>query len=157
MSKYQPLADFLKAQDADEVPLTFAQIERLLGARLPASAYDYAAWWANDDGKSHVQAKAWLEAGFTTERVSAAQKRVVFRKIRSRKGVMEAPQKFDAGPTQSKLGRHPAIGALKGTFTIAPGWDVVKPAFDAEELEEIDTNLERTARLIEQGLAHKAE
>lgn len=157
MPKYQPLADFLRGQDAEHVPMTFAQIERLLGAALPASAYDYAAWWANDDGKSHVQAKAWLEAGFLTEQVNPARKRVVFRKLRSRKGVMETPQNYQAGMQLPATGHHPAFGALKGTFSIAPGWDVAKPALDDEDLEEIEANLERTADLIEQGLARKAE
>jgi len=37
--KYQPLADYLAAHPADEVTLTFAQIEAILGAPLPSSAY----------------------------------------------------------------------------------------------------------------------
>src|ERR1700744_5837808 len=29
--------------------------------------------------------------------------------------------------------RHPAFGALKGTFIIEPGWDLARPAMDPEE------------------------
>jgi hypothetical protein len=41
---------------------------------------------------------------------------------------------------------------MKGTFTIEPGWDLTKPALDAEELAEMEANLERTADLIADGL-----
>jgi len=47
------------------------------------------------------------------------------------------------------------IGALKGTFTIEPGWDLNKPALDAEELEAMEANLDRTADLIARGLGDK--
>jgi hypothetical protein len=53
---------------------------------------------------------------------------------------------------EKKPFRSPLWGALKGTFTIEPGWDLTKPALDSDEMEEMDTNLDRTADMIEQGL-----
>ena len=46
-SKYQPLADYLAAQTADEVRLSFAAIEAILGAALPTSAYQ-RMWWTSN-------------------------------------------------------------------------------------------------------------
>jgi len=47
MSKYAPLKDFLVAQNADRVPMSFAEIERVLSLPLPASK-QYPAWWSNN-------------------------------------------------------------------------------------------------------------
>jgi hypothetical protein len=54
-----------------------------------------------------------------------------------------------------KSGRHPMIGAMRGTFTIAPGWDLTRPALDPEELAEWEANLERKAELIQKVLSGK--
>ncbi len=35
MGKYSALGDYLRAQTRSEVPMTFAQIERVIGAKLP--------------------------------------------------------------------------------------------------------------------------
>ena len=66
MSKYAPLSDFLAAQPAPLVKLSFAQIERVVGAPLPASARRHCAWWANERIGTHSHARAWLDAGYKT-------------------------------------------------------------------------------------------
>lgn len=38
MSKYAPLADYLRNLDGSEVTLSFDEIERILGFSLPATA-----------------------------------------------------------------------------------------------------------------------
>jgi hypothetical protein len=65
MAKYDPLREALQSEQAGEVILTFAEIERLVG-RLPASALNYDEWWSNEDHRTtrHVQSKAWGAAGF---------------------------------------------------------------------------------------------
>ncbi len=62
-SKYYPLYQYLQQNERDRVTLTLAQIEGLLEASLPATAYSQRAWWSN---RSHgaVQAAAWMEAGY---------------------------------------------------------------------------------------------
>jgi hypothetical protein len=47
------------------------------------------------------------------------------------------------------------IGALKGTFTIEPGWDLTKPALDEDELAEWEASLDRKADLIDEMLSKK--
>lgn len=162
MSKYRPLTAFLKDKTAHQLSLTFAEVEKVLGFKLPLSAYEHPAWWANDTGQSHAQAKAWLSAGYATEQVNRKAKKLVFTRIGKSPahfGLAETQRKFQAAEKSVAEGiaRHPLIGAMKGTFTIQLGWDLTKPAMDPEELEEMDANLERTANLIEKGLsgAHK--
>ena len=43
MSKYTPLGEFLRSHRADEIPMTFEDIEQLINGKLPASAR-YRAW-----------------------------------------------------------------------------------------------------------------
>lgn len=77
MSKYAPLKTFLSRQTRSEAAMSFSDIERVLGFRLPVSARKHQAWWANHAG-THVNAQAWLDAGWKTSRVELASERVVF-------------------------------------------------------------------------------
>jgi len=63
--KYLPLYEFLRNTSDRTVRLSYSEIERLLGFKLPASAYNHKAWWSNSF--SHSQAHAWLNAGWYTE------------------------------------------------------------------------------------------
>ena len=71
--KYEPLELYLRAVPAPirDVTLSFAEIERILGASLPPSALSHRPWWENQkDSKSRPQAHAWLSAGFHVDAVS---------------------------------------------------------------------------------------
>ena len=48
--KYSPLENYLRDLPANqkEVALSFEQIERIINAKLPPSAYEYQTWWANE-------------------------------------------------------------------------------------------------------------
>jgi hypothetical protein len=64
MGKYDPLREHLASlDDRTHVRLTFNEIAALVGA-LPASAWQHPAWWANEVDGAHVQAHAWLDAGW---------------------------------------------------------------------------------------------
>lgn len=75
-SKYAPLkkyfADLPKKQQ--EVTLTFAEIEAILNDKLPDSPRKYKGWWANDIRGRHVQAVAWLDAGWKMESVDLTKR-----------------------------------------------------------------------------------
>ena len=77
MSKYQPLEAFLTGRPDRELPMTFAEVEALLGFGLPASARVHPQWWSNNVG-SHVAVRAWRDAGWRTSRVDVGGERVVF-------------------------------------------------------------------------------
>ena len=153
MPKYHPLTAFLKASSAHQLPLTFAEVENILGAKLPASAYEHPAWWANDAGKSHVQAKAWLSAGYETEQIDRRAKKLVFKRIADAPGMAESGREFvHAESGEKKLGRHPALGSMKGTFTIEPGYDLASPMFTDEEWAEIEKEMGADWDQIERGM-----
>jgi hypothetical protein len=61
---YLPLAAYLTACQANEVQLSFEDIERILGRPLPPTAHR-AAWWANIAQTG--QARAWLDAGWVVK------------------------------------------------------------------------------------------
>jgi hypothetical protein len=136
MSKYEPLARFL-AGGSSAIALTFEEIERILGFRLPPSARKYPAWWSNHES-SHVQTRAWLTAGFQTGQVDIGGEKVVFspaaggfgeEKQARFAGAASAGIAVDAMDGTKVVVRHPAWGALKGMITIPEGVDLTEPAF----------------------------
>ncbi len=79
MSKYDRLGEYLDERGESPVTLTFKQIEGVLGAPLPQSAYKDRTWWGNNEG--HVQAKAWLSRGWRVEHVDLGACSVTFRRV----------------------------------------------------------------------------
>jgi hypothetical protein len=123
MGKYQPLSEFLKKQAGSEVRLTFSQIERIIGQKLPPKAQHHRAWWSNSASNS-VLTKAWLDAGFRSEQVDLEGRKLLFRKAGAGKKMAEADDR--KLPVVSK--QHPLFGCMKGLMTIAPGTDLTAPA-----------------------------
>ena len=78
--KYEPLKTYLSSLSEPVTVLTYDEIERLLGQKLPNTAYSDAwrQWWANTE--THSQALAWLRAGWRVTRPDLANKRVEFRR-----------------------------------------------------------------------------
>lgn len=77
MGKYDPLKNFLKSQASSEAPMSFPDVENILGFELPPSARRHPAWWSNNVG-THVNARAWREVGWKTSRVDLGSERVTF-------------------------------------------------------------------------------
>lgn len=122
-SKYRPLTQHLRGQRANRVPMSFAEIERALGTKLPPSASAHRAWWSNNPN-NNVMTKAWLAAGFETEQVDLAGRKLVFKRVAqtpSSANFAESPQSdFSVAP---KLG---LFGWLRGTV-VSTG-DLTEPA-----------------------------
>ena len=74
--KYRPLGNHLAGLRARSCNMTFEQIEEIIGSDLPASAWRYRPWWAND--QSHVQSKAWMDVGWRVVSVNQERGRVHF-------------------------------------------------------------------------------
>ena len=131
MAKYAPLADYLRGSGQDSVAMTFSDIERIIGAELPQSAFTHRAWWSNNP-TNNVMTHAWLEAGYTTANVDMAARTLVFRK-----SAPYGPAPEAGGRVLRDEARAPAaadtvsfslvFGALKGTVTIKPGTDLTAP------------------------------
>jgi hypothetical protein len=123
MSKYAPLTTFLAESAQSEIPLGFAEIEGVIGHPLPASK-KYAAWWSNNPS-NNVMTRAWLAAGYQTERVDIAGERLVFRRT-----VEGAGPRAVAGTLLERIQAR-----LGGTVTVSSGVDLAAPVgemWDAE-------------------------
>jgi hypothetical protein len=81
VAKYDPLKQYLTNQKNDEIPMDFKDIERVIGATLPASSRD-REWWENDVSGSHVQAQSWRGAGYSVDRINIELEKVIFRRVR---------------------------------------------------------------------------
>ena len=82
MSKYSPLAGFLKECPHHEITLTFAEIESILGADLPPSAYAGKAFWRNDTNVyTRPSGPGWVSAGWKVVPESVESGSVTFVKI----------------------------------------------------------------------------
>ena len=79
MNKYAPLEQFLQSSDQGFISMTFSELEQILGDTLPKSAYIYDAWWGNG---WHLQARAWLDAGYKAEQVHLEKQTVCFRRTK---------------------------------------------------------------------------
>jgi hypothetical protein len=122
MSKYQRLGDFLRTQNQERIPMSFADIERVTKAKLPPSAHKYRPWWSNNPTNS-VLTRVWLDAGYESEQVDMAGQSLVFRRV--------TPPPAEPSVSTSPSGAipiHPAYGALKGLVKVAPGVDLTAPA-----------------------------
>jgi hypothetical protein len=151
MTKYEKLGQFLHEHVSEEIPMTFAEIERVIGCALPRSSR-YPAWWSNHPA-NNVMTKIWLAAGFKTEQVNTQARKLVFRRAPSPAsqpgredaawGMAEMARGFAAPPNEArdmhkskikppppKEGYYPFYGSLKGLITIAPGVDLTEPAAD---------------------------
>jgi hypothetical protein len=122
MSKYEPLPQFLSSVGGNLHRMSFAEIERILGFKLPKSAYEHEAWWSNN-ATGHSHARAWLKFGWRTEAVDLSGRKVTFQRSRGP----------EASPDMEK--RDP-WGCMAGTITILPGTDPTAPTGDTWNAEE---------------------
>jgi hypothetical protein len=123
MSKYEPLPQFLASVGGKAHRMTFGEIERILGFKLPGSAYQHEAWWSNN-ATGHSHARAWLKFGWRTEAVDLKGKKVTFHR--------QAPQTPVPAPSRS---RDP-WGCMAGTVTFSPGVDLTQPTGDTWNAQE---------------------
>ena len=107
MSKYQPLTDYLSKLEGESFFVNFDALEHILGFELPASARQYAAWWANQD---RGQSLAWQSAGWKTMDVSVDLGSVTFVRIQS--DTERVWQEFNSELTiaQAKMGLAKSLG-----------------------------------------------
>ena len=155
MTKYARLGAFLRQQSKDLVPMSFKEIEEVVGTRLPKSQ-NHQAWWSNSTS-NNVMTQVWLDAGYRTEQVDVAARKLAFRRTAqpAASGLQEDSAMFRASepskpafppPPGTRLAHHPAFGVLKGMVTIEPGYDIASS--DPEIVAEWEEAIERKADLM---------
>jgi len=78
--KYTPLYHWLLTKRAEsEITLPFSDLESILEANLPRSAYSDRTWWANTTGGSGRHSRSWLSAGWRVSTVNLTAHIVIFR------------------------------------------------------------------------------
>lgn len=122
--KYEPLEHHLRTALTDRVPLSFAEVEKIIGSVLPRSARKHQAWWANSP-EGHVNAQAWLAAGYRAHRVDIDGEKVVF--------VRAAPADTADPKAIGFLDRLRA--KLGGTVTVMSGVDLTEPTGEVWDAE----------------------
>jgi hypothetical protein len=79
MGKYDALTGWLRNPTA--IVLTFAEIERIIGATLPQAARRHRPWWGNEKNARSRQCRSWLDAGWEVDSVDEGAETVTFRHI----------------------------------------------------------------------------
>lgn len=84
-SRYAPLGNYLQGQpgNIDHLPMTFSEIEEIIGGSLPPSAYNHRNWWDNTP-EVHTQSSNWLEAGWRVGYRNISAKTITFVRIQER-------------------------------------------------------------------------
>ena len=108
----------------DYILMTFVEVEEVIGDKLPRSAFQYRPWWSNNPS-NHVNAEAWLRAGYKTADVDMEERKLVFRKASASEPAIERGNRVKKDEDASPFSR--IFGALKGTVTVAPGADLTLP------------------------------
>jgi DNA mismatch repair protein MutH len=98
MSKYDALGTYLRQRNQSEVPMTFSEIEAIVGFTLPKS-HKRLAWWSNSVG-NNVMTRVWINAGYRADKVDVAARTIVFKRIAadsSGRGLFDARRDYAAG------------------------------------------------------------
>jgi hypothetical protein len=76
MEQYSKLTTWLSHPKM--VVLTFEQIEKIIGEKLPDSAKKYHSWWGNEKKVTSQQCSAWLDAGWKVDKADLNNRMVRF-------------------------------------------------------------------------------
>jgi hypothetical protein len=100
--RYLPLTRHLLATHGDQIEMSFSDVERIIGRRLPNSARGHLArsWWANT--KTHSQGQGWLDAGWKIDRVDPPAEQITLRRD-ERHGLAESARSFSFDSDASGL------------------------------------------------------
>lgn len=121
MTKYAALGDYLSKQKSEHIRMSFTEIERIIGGKLPASQR-YPAWWSNNP-MNNTMTRVWLDAGYQTEQVDVSGRKLVFRRISAR-----SAGSHDVVAQRKNVGEHPLFARIHGTAHVPEGVDLTAPA-----------------------------
>lgn len=79
MYKYESLKKYLSENSSPKIVMTFEQLESIIGQKLPKSALNYRAYFANTN--THSISKAWLNAGYRVSSVNYYERTIEFQQL----------------------------------------------------------------------------
>ncbi|HYS39605.1 MAG TPA: hypothetical protein VEO01_28640 [Pseudonocardiaceae bacterium] len=82
VGKFSALWAWLRDQTVDQLPVTFNEIEEIVGVPLPASCRRHPAHWSSYDGSA--VARAIQDAGWAATKVDLKQQRLVLVQLKFR-------------------------------------------------------------------------
>jgi hypothetical protein len=74
VTRYRPLVDWLRAQSVDQLPVSFSDLEDVLGRPLPASARQYPPYWYSTNNSL---GRAIADGGFKATGVNMSAERAI--------------------------------------------------------------------------------
>ena len=106
MGKYEGLTNYLLSNcNQTYISLSFQEINKIISPNfLPASAYIYREWWANDD--YHSQAQSWYDAHFLVYKVK--DNTVIFYNCNSDR---PPTKEFNSNKNRRKQGFNSSMGS----------------------------------------------
>jgi hypothetical protein len=88
-NKYKKLEEYLRNSSKQIENLAYENIERIIGTKLPSSAYKYRAWWSNS---GHLHAKTWSNVNWKVSSVNIGES-VTFKNIIKKNNVVKLAQR----------------------------------------------------------------
>ena len=107
-SKYAPLRQHLNTLDVSRWPVSFVDVEHILGFCLPKSARTHRPWWENQSDGGHSHARAWQAAGWRTSAVDLKAETLVFERLRPRTPTAASCHRRRQHDACSAASRHPS-------------------------------------------------
>ena len=149
-SRYAPLAVYLRKSGRAEIPMTFDDIERVIGSKLPPRASTHRAWFSNNP-TSNPMTRAWLAAGYKSADVDMTQRKLVFRKIVSEQPTAELREVAALMPNAAELREIAASmpNAAELREVAAELREVAASMPTAAELREVAASMPSAAELRE--------
>lgn len=75
-AKYIGLTRYLRNDKRPRIILTFEEIEKIIGFKLPESAYIHQPFWANTS--SHSISYSWMQVGYMARALDLKNKKITF-------------------------------------------------------------------------------
>jgi len=76
---YQKFGVYLNNCNADQIKLSFKEIEKILGKKLPPSAFKHESWWGNTNSQPFM--KQVIKNGWKQAYVGVLTEVVEFKKV----------------------------------------------------------------------------
>jgi hypothetical protein len=131
--------------------MSFKEIEEVIGAPLPPSAFKHRAWWSNKPGNS-VMTGAWLAAGYLSSDVDMAGRKLTFRRTQSNahgssRDALPPGDAASPGSSVSSAQREQTPASATATLTISD-IDADAKRWLAARSDVAGTTIEQVARDI---------